>query len=81
MPPSRENSQSSYKHLKPGVAGTSGGSNHTDMIINQSSVSHMSASGNSGQASSALQGSTNSVNVASGEGGANGTTKVDETIL
>lgn len=51
------------------------------MIINQSSVSHMSAGGNSGQASSALQGSTNSVNVASGEGGANGTTKVDETIL
>lgn len=49
------------------------------MIINQSSVSHMSAGGNSGQASSALQGSTNSVNNGSGE--PNGTTKVDETIL
>lgn len=41
----------------------------------------MSAGGNSGQASSALQGSTNSVNLVSGEAGVNGTTKVDETIL
>lgn len=44
IPPSRENSQSSYKHLKPGGGAGNSGSSHD--IINQSSASHMSGGAN-----------------------------------